>query len=108
MLSVNSSLNVQQQNTPTFGGNKKIISKYGKTFWEREVLRTHNDKNPHAYFSSPLHLIKNWFKELKLRISGTTTKKLREIYTPQYNNNDIYTKAWMESLETMAKKFLKK
>jgi len=104
MLSVNS--NVCQQNTPTFRGNKNIIGKYGKTFLEREVLRTPNNKNPHAYISNPLYHIKNWFKELKLRISGTTTKELIEISTPQDNN--IYTKAWMESLEAMAKKLLKK
>ena len=62
MLSVNS--NVRQLNTPTFRGNKNIIGKYGKTFLEREVLRTTNNKNPHAYISSPLYHIKNWFKEL--------------------------------------------
>ena len=102
MLSVNS--NVRQQNTPTFRGTKNIIDKYGKTFWEREVLRTPNNRNPHAYISSPLYHIKNWFKELKLRISGTTTKELIEISTP--HNKE--TKAMMEFHEALAKKLLKK
>ena len=104
MLSVNS--NVRQQNTPTFRGNKNIIGKYGKTFLEREVLRTPNNRNPHAYISSPLYHIKNWFKELKLRISGTTTKELIEISTPQYNNKE--TKALMKFHETLTKKIFKK
>ena len=102
MLSVNS--NVRQQNTPTFRGNKNIIGKYGKTFLEREVLRTPNNRNPHAYISSPLYHIKNWFKELKLRISGTTTKELIEISTPPNKES----KAMMEFHEALAKKFLKK
>lgn len=104
MLSLNS--NVRQQNTPTFRGNKNNIAKYGKTFLEREVLRTPNNRNPHAYISSPLYPIKNWFQELKLIISGTTTKELIEISTPQYNNK--YTKASTEFYEALAKKLLKK
>ena len=106
MLSLNSNLNVRQQNTPTFGDNKNIIGKYGKTFWEREVLRTPNNRNPHAYISSPLYHIKSWFKELKLRISGITRKELIEISTPQYNNKE--TKALMKFHEALAKKLLKK
>ena len=101
MLSVNS--NVRQQNTPTFRGNKNIIGKYGKTFWEREVLRTPNNRNPHAYISSPLYHIKNWFKELKLRISGTTTKELIEIASPQFKDKEA--KAMMEFHEALAKNY---
>ena len=110
MLSVNS--NVQQQNTPTFGGNKKIIGKYCKTYWEREVLRTPNNKNPHAYISSHLYHIKNWFKELMITIqNGRSTKSLIEfnpLKKDAISYHEQHAKAWLEELEKIAKEQLKK
>ena len=110
MLSVNS--NVQQQNTPTFGGNKKIIGEYGKTFLEREVLRTPNNRNPHSYISSPLYHIKNWFKERMFMIRhGYSTKSLIE-FNPLKKDTiscqEQYAKGCLEDLEKFAKEQLKK
>ena len=97
MLSVNSNPTVtatvaKPQNTVAFRGK---IQNLNHLIESGVCARKHNE--------APANKIISWLKELKLRISGTTTKKLREIYTPQCN--DIYTKAWMESLETMAKKY---
>ena len=105
MLSVNSNPTVtatvaKPQNTVAFRGKVQNLNHLSKKVLESGVCaRKHNE-------AIPANKIIRWFKELKLRISGTTTKELREIYTPQCN--DIYSKAWMEFYETMAKKYLKK
>ena len=103
MLSVNSNPTVtatvaKPQNTVAFRGKVQNLNHLSKKVLESGVCaRKHNE-------AIPANKIIRWFKELKLRISGTTTKELIEISNP-YNKE---TKAMMEFHEALDKKLLKK
>ena len=99
MLSVNSNPTVtatvaKPQNTVAFRGKVQNLNHLSKKVLESGVCA----RKPNE---APANKIIRWFKELKLRISGTTAKELIEISTPQYNNKE--TKALMKFHETMAK-----
>ena len=85
----------QQQSAVAFRGKAPNVSDSIKKMLDRrDYVRKHNG-------AIPADKIIRWFKELKLRISGTTTKELIEISTPQYNNKE--TKALMKFYETLTK-----
>ena len=90
----------QAQSAVAFRGKAPNVSDSIKIVLDRrDYVRKHNG-------AIPADKIIRWFKELKLRISGPTTKELIEISTPQYNNKE--TKALMKFHEALAKKLLKK
>ena len=103
MLSVNSNPTVtatvaKPQNTVAFRGKVQNLNHLSKKVLEGGVCaRKHNG-------AISANKIIRWFKELKLRISGPTTKELIEISTPPNKES----KAWMEFYEALAKEFLKK
>ena len=105
MLSVNSNPTVtatvaKHKNTVAFRGKVQNLNHLSKKVLEGGVCaRKHNG-------AISADKIIRWFKELKLRISGPTTKELIEISSPEYKGKEA--KAWMEFYEALAKKFLKK
>ena len=112
MLSVNSNPTmptgtIQSQNAVAFRGKASVskatldsLNHYKKT------VANMPERKSLFLFANIESSIKSWFKELKLKISGTTTNELIKTSTPQYNNKK--TSAFLEFHEALAKKFLKK
>ena len=87
----------QAQSAIAFRGKAPNVSdSIKKVLDRRDYVRKHNG-------AIPADKIIRWFKELKLRFSGTTTKELIEISTPHNKK----TKAMMEFHEALAKNLKK-